>query len=102
MILRERLSAKAIAYLSTSPFVIGEVEHKENECASRYILCAAPQEAQAGTEREEVQAQRWTATKKNPESGPFSGLTARSVRGSSVPATSGVSGDGGKSPEGPA
>ena len=39
MILRERLSAKAIAYLRTSPFVIGALEHKENESASRYILC---------------------------------------------------------------
>ena len=38
MILRERLSAKAIAYLRTSPFVI--------RSTSRYILCTAPQEAQ--------------------------------------------------------
>ena len=46
MILRERLSAKAIAYLRTSPFVIRSIEHKGNECASSYILCTAPQEAQ--------------------------------------------------------
>jgi hypothetical protein len=46
MIFRERLSAKAIAYLRTSPFVIRSIEHKGNKCASRYILCLAPQEAQ--------------------------------------------------------
>jgi hypothetical protein len=36
MIFRERLSAKAIAYLRTSPFVIRSIEHKGNKRASRY------------------------------------------------------------------
>jgi hypothetical protein len=57
------------------------LEHKENKRASRYILCTAPQEAQAGTEREEVQAQRWTATKKEPRErsilGAYSSLCSR-------------------------
>jgi hypothetical protein len=38
MIFRERRSAKAIAYLRTSPFVIGAIEHKKNRRASGYIL----------------------------------------------------------------
>jgi len=57
MILRERLSAKAIAYLRTSPFVIGAVEHKENESASRYILCRAPQEAQGSQAKKDAAAE---------------------------------------------
>jgi hypothetical protein len=57
MILRERLSAKAIAYRRTSPFVIGAVEHKENESASRYILCRAPQEAQGSQAKKDAAAE---------------------------------------------
>jgi hypothetical protein len=51
MILRERLSAKAIAYLRTSPFVIDPIEQKKNECASSYILCTALQDAQGNQGR---------------------------------------------------
>src|SRR6476659_8332818 len=39
----------------------GPLEHKENKRASRYILCTAPQEAQAGAEREGAAA--WTVSK---------------------------------------
>jgi hypothetical protein len=43
MILRERLSAKAIAYRRTSPLVIGSVEHKGNTRIGHYVLCRALQ-----------------------------------------------------------
>jgi hypothetical protein len=65
MILRERISAKAIAYLRTSP---SSLEHKENTRASRYILCTAPQGAQAGAEREEAAA--WAVSKSRLNVGP--------------------------------
>ena len=38
--LQERLSAKAIAYRSTSPLVMNQKEHIENNIASHYILRA--------------------------------------------------------------
>jgi hypothetical protein len=43
IILRERLSANAIAYRRTSPLVIAGVEQKANRRASRYMLWAALQ-----------------------------------------------------------
>ena len=44
------------------------LEHKENKRASRYILCTAPQEAQAGAEREEAAA--WAVSKSRLNVGP--------------------------------
>ena len=68
MILRERLSAKAIAYVKDFPLRHASLEHKENKRARRYILCTAPQEAQAGAEREEPAA--WAVSKSRLNVGP--------------------------------